>query len=51
MYIADMLRLFGGGGGGVGGILAGTDFWAGAEPASGADLLLAVVPARADLGQ
>jgi hypothetical protein len=31
-----------------GGILAGADFWAGAEPASGADLLLAVVPAGAD---
>lgn len=32
------------------GILAGADFWAGAEPASGADLLLAVVPAGADPG-
>jgi hypothetical protein len=32
------------------GILAGADFWAGAEPASGADLLLAVVPADADPG-
>jgi hypothetical protein len=31
------------------GILAGADFWAGAEPASGADLLLAVAPASADL--
>jgi hypothetical protein len=33
------------------GILAGADFSAGAEPASGADLWLAVVPARADPGQ
>ena len=32
------------------GIFAGADFWAGAEPASGADLLLAVVPAGADPG-
>ena len=32
------------------GILTGADFWAGAEPASGADLLLAVVPASADPG-
>jgi hypothetical protein len=32
------------------GILAGADFWAAAEPASGADLLLAVVPADTDPG-
>jgi len=30
------------------GIFAGAEFWAGAEPPSGADLLLAVVPAGAD---
>jgi hypothetical protein len=35
---------------GLSGILAGEDFWAGAEPASGTDLLLAVVPASADPG-
>lgn len=32
------------------GILAAGDFWAGTEPASGTDLLLAVVPAHADPG-